>query len=252
MTFAAIMYKVQPGHEEEIAEIFSPANFKRVGTAQVQDQQGEQSGRILGTGLFIQDDTMVRVIQHEGSLADLGAHMGSQRGVHEAERRLAPFLAAQRDTETSEGFQAHFRNSIMQCVQQRAIEERPGAQLAALRYRIKPGSADAIAKIFADVQGEARPALRDQQGQEIGVILAVALFIKDDAMIRVVQYDGELEDVANYMANRGGRPDLEQRLAPYMAEERHVETKEAFLHQFHANTMRRISMLSVATLAAGR
>jgi hypothetical protein len=31
-----------------------------------------------------------------------------------------------------------------------------------------------------------------------------------------------------------------------------VETKEAFLHQFHANTMRRISMLSVATLAAGR
>src|SRR2546423_7944170 len=177
MTFAAIMYKVQPGHEEEIAEIYSPANCKRVGAAQVQDQQGEQSGRILGTGLCIQDDTMVRVIQHEGSLADLAAHMGSQRGVHEAERHLAPYLAVQRDTETSEGFQNHFRNSVMQCVQQRAIEERPGAQLAALRYRIKPGSADAIAKIFADAQGAARPALRDQQGQKIGLMLSVAQLI---------------------------------------------------------------------------
>jgi len=249
MSFAAIMYKVQPGHEEQIAEIFSPANFQRVTSARVHDQRGEQSGLIQATGLFIQDDTMVRVIQHQGSLADLADHMANQPGVRAAEQTIAPFLAVPRDTSTPAGFLAYFNNSTMLRVQERAIEDRPGAQLAALRYRIKPGSAEQIAAVFADVQAEARPALRDSNGQEIGLILAVALFIKDDSMIRVVQFDGELEDVARYMAARGGRPDMERRLAPYMAEERSVATPEDFLSQFRANTMRRISMLSLATLA---
>ncbi|WP_433254632.1 SchA/CurD-like domain-containing protein [Streptosporangium sp. CA-135522] len=244
MAFAAITYKIKPGAEEEIAEIFSPANFKRAATPVMRDGQGSQTGLVLGTGLFIQDDTMVRVIQYDGELDDVARHMASQRGVREAEERIAPYLAEPRDTSTEEGFLAYFGKSTMRCLQQRAIEERPGAELAALRYRVKPGFEDEIAQVFAEVQAEARPALRDQHGEEVGLILAVALFVKDDSMIRVVQYDGKLDDVARYMAARGGRPGLELKLAPYMAETRHVETPEDFLLQFKKNTMRRISMLS--------
>ena len=33
---------------------------------------------------------------------------------------------------------------------------------------------------------------------------------------------------------------MERRLAPYLAEERHVGTREEFLEQFRRNTMRRL------------
>ncbi|MFC4587951.1 SchA/CurD-like domain-containing protein [Sphaerisporangium corydalis] len=246
MAFAAITYRVKPGYEKEIAEIFDPANFKRADTPNVRNDQGGQSARILGTGLFIQDDIMVRAIQYDGELEDVARHMASQRGVREAEERIAPYLAEERDTSSVEGFLSYFRKSTMLCVQQRTIQDVPGAQLAALRYRVKPGFEQEIAKVFSEVQAEARPALRDQAGQEVGLIVAVALFVKDESMIRVVQYDGELDDVARYMAARGGRPDMELKLAPYMDEDRHVETREDFLAQFKKNTMRRISMLSAA------
>ncbi|WP_214410554.1 SchA/CurD-like domain-containing protein [Sphaerisporangium fuscum] len=251
MAFAAITYRVKPGHEEEIAQIFSPANFKRADTPVMRDDQGGQAGRILSTGLFIQDDVMVRAIQYEGELEDVARHMGAQRGVREAEERIAQYLAEERDTSSVEGFMSYFKRSTMLCVQQRTIQDVPGAQLAALRYRVKPGFEKEIAQVFSEVQAEARPALRDQNGQEVGLIVAVALFVKDDSMIRVVQYDGELEDVARYMAKRGGRPDMERKLAPYMAEERHVETPEDFLKQFEKNTMRRISMLSAGRQPVG-
>ncbi|GII80959.1 hypothetical protein Sru01_59410 [Sphaerisporangium rufum] len=251
MPFAAITYRVKPGHEEQIAEIFSPANFKRAQAPAPGEGQGAPAARILGTGLFIQDDIMVRAIQYEGELDAVARHMATQRGVREAEERIAPYLAEERDTSTVEGFLSYFRRSTMLCVQQRTIADVPGAQLAALRYKVKPGHADDIAKVFSEVQAEARPALRDQSGQEVGLIVAVALFVKDDSMIRVVQYDGELADVARYMAARGGRPDMERKLAPYMAEERHVATKEDFLRQFEKNTMRRISMLSAGRQPVG-
>jgi heme-degrading monooxygenase HmoA len=248
MPFTAITYKVKTGHEEEIAEIFSERNFTRADSPELHGNNGEEVGRLLGTGLFIQDDTMVRVIHYEGDMRAVGRKMGTQKGVQEAEGRLASYLAEPRDTSTPEAFAAHFRSSLMTCVQSRFIEDRP-ARIAALRYRVKPGNEEEIARIFEEVQAEARPTLRDDKGQETGVIIGVSLFIKGDSMIRVVLYDGELEDVADYMARRGGRPDLERKLAPYMAEERHVETREQFLEQFRGSTMRCISQLSVETLA---
>ncbi|MET9796576.1 SchA/CurD-like domain-containing protein [Nocardiopsis alba] len=248
MPFAAITYKVKTGHEEEIAEIFSERNFTRADSPELHGADGEEAGRLLGTGLFIQDDTMVRVIHYEGDIRAVGRKMAGQKGVHQAEERLAPYLAEPRDTGTPEGFAAHFRSSLMTCVQSRFIEDRP-ARIAALRYRVRPGNEEAIARVFEDVRAEARPTLRNDKGQETGVIIGVSLFIKGDSMVRVVLYDGELEDVAEYMAKRGGRPDLERKLAPYMAEERHVETREQFLEQFRQSTMRTVSALSVETFA---
>ncbi|MGW6705042.1 SchA/CurD-like domain-containing protein [Streptomyces sp. NPDC054956] len=127
MPYAAITYKVKPGFEDEIAEIF--AAFERVDTPEFAGDSGDAAGRLLGTGVFVKDDNIVRVIHYEGDFAAVGKHMAAQKGVHILEDKLAPYLAVQRDTTTPEGFAEYFRNAIMRSVQQLSVETHPvGAQ----------------------------------------------------------------------------------------------------------------------------
>ncbi|MDM4718194.1 SchA/CurD-like domain-containing protein [Micromonospora sp. WMMA1363] len=116
MPYAAITYQVKQGHEEEIAEIF--ANFRRVDSPVLRDDDGSEVGELLGTAVFIQGELMVRVIHYRGDFAAIGRHMAKQQGVHLLEGKLAPYLAEQRDTKTTEGFQTYFRNATMRCISQ--------------------------------------------------------------------------------------------------------------------------------------
>ncbi|APU14238.1 MULTISPECIES: SchA/CurD-like domain-containing protein [Actinoalloteichus] len=123
MPYAAITYKVQPGHEDEIAEIF--ARFQRVDTPEFQAEDGAPAGRLLGTAVFIKDEFMVRVIHYEGDFRAIARHMAGQKGVHLIEDQLAPYLAEQRDTSTAEGFGAYFKNASMRCISQLSVDTHP-------------------------------------------------------------------------------------------------------------------------------
>ncbi|MBT2447902.1 SchA/CurD [Streptomyces sp. ISL-43] len=123
MPYAAITYKVKPGFEDEIAEIF--AAFERVDTPEFARENGDAAGRLLGTGVFVKDDAIVRVIHYEGDFAAVGKHMAAQKGVHILEDKLAPYLAVQRDTTTPEGFAEYFKNAIMRSVQQLSVDTHP-------------------------------------------------------------------------------------------------------------------------------
>jgi hypothetical protein len=115
MSYAAITYKVNPGHEKEIEEIF--AQYQRANSPILRDENGDRVGLLLGTALFVKGDTMVRVIHYEGgTVEDIARHMSAQAGVREAERRIAPYLAVARDTETPEAFIEYFHNSTMRPV----------------------------------------------------------------------------------------------------------------------------------------
>lgn len=124
MPYAAITYKVKPGHEDEIEEVFS--NFRRVSTPVIRNADGEVTGELLGSAVFIKDELMVRVIHYEGSIAEVGRHMAGQGGVHNLESQLQPYLAEERDTASPEKFQAHFRRSIMRSIAQLTPENYPG------------------------------------------------------------------------------------------------------------------------------
>jgi hypothetical protein len=125
MPYAAITYRVKPGHEEEIAEIF--AGFQRVDRPDFAGEAGEQAGRLLGTGVFVKDDVLVRVIHYEGDFSAVARHMAAQKGVHILEERLAPFLAEQRDTTTKQGFAEYFRDATMRSVSQLTVDTHPAA-----------------------------------------------------------------------------------------------------------------------------
>lgn len=126
MPYAAITYRVKPGYEDEIAEIF--AGFQRVDTPVFRDDHGERSGKLLGTAVFIKDDVMVRVIHYEGDFRAVAKHMGAQRGVHLIEDQLQPYLAEPRDTTAQEGFAAYFHNATMRPISQLDISTHPGGE----------------------------------------------------------------------------------------------------------------------------
>ncbi|MCX4820535.1 SchA/CurD [Streptomyces sp. NBC_01142] len=123
MPYAAITYRVKPGHEDEIAEIF--AHFTRVDTPDYRADDGAAAGRLLGTGVFIKDDVMVRVIHYEGDFAAIGRHMATQKGVHILEEKLQPYLAEERDTSSPAGFAAYFRNATMRSIAQLTVDSHP-------------------------------------------------------------------------------------------------------------------------------
>lgn len=126
MPYAAITYRVKPGHEDEIAAIF--AEFQRVDTPDFAAEDGTPAGRLLGTGVFIKDDVLVRVIHYEGDFAAVGRHMSAQRGVHVLEDRLAPYLAEERDTTSAADFQAYFRNAVMRTIAQLTVDTHPAGR----------------------------------------------------------------------------------------------------------------------------
>jgi hypothetical protein len=125
MPYAAITYRVKPGHEEDIAEIF--AGFQRVDRPDFAGDSGEQAGRLLGTAVFVKDDVLVRVIHYEGDFSAVARHMAAQKGVHILEEKLAPFLAEQRDTTSTQGFVEYFRDATMRSVSQLSVDTHPAA-----------------------------------------------------------------------------------------------------------------------------
>jgi hypothetical protein len=123
MPFAAITYRVKPGNEDKIAEIF--AGFQRVERPDFTDTDGNAAGKLLGTAVFIKDDVMVRVIHYEGDFAWVGRHMSQQQGVHLIEDALAPYLAYDRETTSEAGFGAYFKDATMRCISQLSLDTLP-------------------------------------------------------------------------------------------------------------------------------
>ncbi|HEV2372375.1 MAG TPA: SchA/CurD-like domain-containing protein [Streptosporangiaceae bacterium] len=116
MPYAAITYNIKPGFEDEIAEVF--ARFQRVTSPVLKDEAGREVGKLKGTGVFIRDGVLVRFIDYDGEIEDVGRHMSEHPGVHSIEEALKPYLSEPRDTATPERFRAYFAKSLMRCIQQ--------------------------------------------------------------------------------------------------------------------------------------
>ncbi|MGY1434619.1 SchA/CurD-like domain-containing protein [Streptomyces reniochalinae] len=242
MPLDAVTYRVVPGHEEELAEVFSPHNFSRVDSPVIKDGSGETVGMLLGTGLFVQGDTVVRVIHHDGAgAARIARHMSVQKGVHEAERAILPYLAEPRDTETPEGFREHFHRSLMTVLEQHSPTERPAAGTVALRYPLRAGAGQELAAARATANEQASLRLSDQHP----TIVRTALFLHGDILVRSVQYDGHPYDVVGYLADRCFGQDAEAWLAPYLETPERPAHPDAYLALVHEQAMLSLAHMSV-------
>ena len=114
---------------------------------------------------------------------------------------------------------------------------------AAITYDIRPGFEEEIAEIFRGFVRPASPVVRNEEGQEKARIVATAVFIRDAVMVRVIQYDGSLDEIARYIAGQPGVQEVERRLKPYLASPRDTGTTQGFLETFRKSTLRCISQL---------
>ena len=123
MPYAMLTFRVKPGHEEELAELFGAA--PALESSIVTDDDGEETARLLGTGVFVKDGVLVRLVHYEGDFSGIARHLAGQHHVHIIEDRIAPFLADPRDTATTDGFAAFFRDAMMRCLTQSSSETHP-------------------------------------------------------------------------------------------------------------------------------
>jgi SchA/CurD like domain len=106
----ALMWDIKPGSEEAVADLF--AKYGRPEHV-VTDEDGNEKGKLLGTQVFLKGTTIVRVIEVEGSIADIAPHMARQKAIRELEEKLDEHIATPRDMSSPEGARKFFLESLM-------------------------------------------------------------------------------------------------------------------------------------------
>ncbi len=115
----------------------------------------------------------------------------------------------------------------------------------AITYDIKSGHEDEVAEVFNDFQRPKSPVVPGAGGQQAARILATAVFIRDGLLVRFVEYEGDLDAVAEFMAVQPGVQEVERKLKPYLNAPRDTSTVEGFKQIFKASMLRRVTHLSV-------
>ena len=115
-----LLYKLKPGTEPLVEELFRNSGRPE---HTVRDADGNVKGRLLRTTVFVGAGVAVRVIEVEGDLRDVAQHMSRQAPVKEFEKQIEPHLAVPRDMVTPAGAQAFFRESGLQCVLDRRLDD---------------------------------------------------------------------------------------------------------------------------------
>ena len=109
----ALYYPLKPGAEERVKELFRISGRPQF---EIFGDDGRLVGRLLGTMVFVGREMAVRVIEVEGPLGLVAAHMSRQEAVREFERELQEHLAVPRDMATPQGARDFFRSASMECV----------------------------------------------------------------------------------------------------------------------------------------
>lgn len=111
------------------------------------------------------------------------------------------------------------------------------SQFWALLWPIKPGSKEAVEDAFRNY-GRPDHIVKDDQGNEKGKLLATQVFMKDDIVVRIIEFEGEILDVAPHMARQPAIKELESKLDEHLAEPRDMSTPEGARHFFISTSMR--------------
>ncbi|MFC7621304.1 SchA/CurD-like domain-containing protein [Microlunatus sp. GCM10028923] len=104
----AIMFRVRPGTEDQVKELLAGYEPPEWVTP--------DGARLLGTSIFIKDGLVVRMMEVDGPLPSIMAHLARQPSIQQLERDLDPFLAEPRDLSTPEGARAFFGRAMMEHV----------------------------------------------------------------------------------------------------------------------------------------
>jgi hypothetical protein len=119
-TWHALFYPLKAGSEDKVKELFRNSGRP---VFDVTEADGRVVGRLLGTMAFVGREMAVRVIEVDGSLPQVAAHMSRQPEVREFERQLEEHLSEPRDMRSPEGAREFFQRASLECVLSRRHDQ---------------------------------------------------------------------------------------------------------------------------------
>ncbi|CAM5418041.1 SchA/CurD-like domain-containing protein [Streptomyces hirsutus] len=121
---------------------------------------------------------------------------------------------------------------------------------AAITYDIEPGYEKELTEIFGNFRRVPSSRVEDASGGQAGTIVATAVFLRDDTLVRVIEYTGDLEAVARHMAAQPGVQEVERKLKPYLTRPRETDTVEGFVATFRRSLLTTVAQISARDVPA--
>lgn len=120
MAYFALMWSVKPGSEDAVKELFH--NYGRPDPV-VRDGDGNVTGQLLSTLVFMKDNVIVRVMEVEGDLPAVARHLQRQEAIQNLEASLDQYLEEPRDHSSPEAMARFFASSAMELLIARKQDE---------------------------------------------------------------------------------------------------------------------------------
>jgi hypothetical protein len=115
----ALMFRIKPGTEDKVRDLL--ANYPRPNGV------AADGTRLVSTSVFMKDGLIVRMIEIDGSIQGLTAHLSTEPSIQNVEKELDKYLVDEdrRDASTPEGARGFFRKAMMEHVTTRIAVAEP-------------------------------------------------------------------------------------------------------------------------------
>lgn len=192
----ALTFTVRPGTEQEARRIL--ADYPRP------DTEIDGDARLLGTSVFFWENRVLRVMDVEGPLPLVMRHLSTQPAIRQTEAALNPLLTQRRDLDDPSGAREFFARAMMTRIAHLVTDRDslpPGGgprTRVALRYPVRPGGGDDVAKLLAG------------EGALLGnatttALASASVFRHEDFVVLVADLVGDLDHTGDHAEDHLGR-----------------------------------------------
>jgi hypothetical protein len=95
----------------------------------------------------------------------------------------------------------------------------------ALMWDVKPGTEEKVQELFRNYKSP-DPIVKDEEGNEKGKLLRTVVFMKGQTIVRAVEIEGALPEVAAHLGRQPEIQELEDKLNPHLAVARDMADPE--------------------------
>jgi SchA/CurD like domain len=106
----------------------------------------------------------------------------------------------------------------------------------AITWTVKPGTEDAVRQAFANY-GRPDHDVKDADGNIVGKLLSTQVFMKGNTLVRAIEFEGSIVDLAPHMGRQPAIQALEQEIDKYLEEPRDMSTPEGARAYFMKSAM---------------
>lgn len=106
----------------------------------------------------------------------------------------------------------------------------------AITWTVKPGSEDVVKKAFSNY-GRPDHDVKDNDGNVVGKLLSTQVFMKGNMLVRAIEFEGSILDVAPHMGRQPAIRALEDELDQYLEQPRDMSTPEGARKYFMETAM---------------